>query len=81
MSEVPVIMNEMFKNLMEANVTAAVFLKNGIRLIGKIQKVDPEAIQMTGPTKFGLAVDRDSIATVQEFSQSPHSRDERRPMK
>lgn len=70
MSEVPVIMDEMFENLMSTNVTAAVFLKNGIRLIGKIQKIDPKAILMTGPTKFGLAVDRDAIATAQEFSQN-----------
>jgi predicted hydrocarbon binding protein len=81
MSEDPVIMNEMFENLKDADVTAAVFLKGGIRLIGKILKIDPEAILMTGPTKFGLAVARESVATVQEFSQSQYARDERRPMK
>jgi sRNA-binding regulator protein Hfq len=72
MSEVPAIMNEMLQDLKNADVTSAVFLKNGIRLIGKIIKVDPEAILMTGPTKRGLAVARDTIATVQEFSQSTH---------
>ncbi len=73
-------MDAMFQKLKEADLMAAVFLKNGIRLIGKVVQIDPEAILMTGPTKLGLAVSRETIATVQEFSQNPHH-EERRPMK
>lgn len=77
MSETPVIMNEMFQKLKDTSVTAAVFLKNGIRLIGKIKQIDPEAVLMTGPTPHGLAVARDSIATVQEFSNNNHDRSQK----
>lgn len=74
-----VIMDEMLQTLKNANVKAAVFLKNGIRLIGEIKQIDSEAILMSGPTRLGLAVMRDSIATVQEFSESErHNRSQSR---
>jgi RNA chaperone Hfq len=65
-------MDEMFENLKTSNATAAVFLKNGVRLTGKIIKIDKESILMTSQSKFGLAVARDSIATAQEYSQNSH---------
>lgn len=79
MSDNPFIKNEMFQALMDTGATAAVFLKNGIRLIGKIKKFDSEAVLMTGQTPIGLAVDRDAIATVGEFK--PNDRQETPPMK
>jgi len=80
MFDTPVILNETFQSLKDADATAAVFLKNGIRLIGKIRKIDPEAILMSGPTTIGLAVTRDTIATVQEFSTNTRQQ-ETPPMK
>lgn len=73
--------NEMFQKLRDSGATAAVFLKNGIRLIGKVLKFDKEAVLMTSPTStVGLTVARDSIATAGEFSQN-QSRQETPPMK
>lgn len=76
----PFIRNEMFQTLRDTGATAAVFLKNGIRLIGKIKDFDSEDILITGQTPMGLAVAREAIATVGEFKPNDQ-RQEQQPMK
>jgi sRNA-binding regulator protein Hfq len=68
-NNLPFVQSEMFQKLLDAGATAAVFLKNGIRLVGKIKQFDSKDVFMTSiNSPLGLAVARDAIATVGEFN-------------
>jgi sRNA-binding regulator protein Hfq len=61
----------MLQKLQDNGTVSAVFLKNGIRLIGKIIRFDSEDIHITSPSdQLGMSVSRDAIATIGAYHQT-----------
>ena len=61
--------------LQDMKVTAAIFLKTGIKLTGTILKHDSSAVLISSKDDSeGLVISKSAISTVQRYNENPQPR-------
>lgn len=64
-------MDELLDSVRKNDGQAAIYLKNGIRIVGKIIRYDESDLLVSSASSgsAGLAINRSAVATVQPYSQ------------
>lgn len=69
------IMDEMLNRLKVTSTPAALYLKNGIKLIGKVLRYDEDFVLFTlernVPDDWGMVIDRAALSSVQRHIDKP----------
>lgn len=60
------IMNERLRHSQTTQELVAVYLVNGVKLVGKVEKFDDDSVHLTSNIDGGVTIERRSISAVQK---------------
>ncbi len=70
-TNLPSLMDTALTGFQESGKDAALYLKNGIKLTGKIVKFDNTSILMSADDSEGITIDRTAVSSVQKVGLNP----------
>ena len=70
-------MNERLQAAQATQETVAIYLANGVKLVGKVERFDDESIQLTSNIEGGVTVERRSVSAVQKNQERKGDPDQR----